>query len=87
MVVTIALDVDGYEVCFVEEPGFLELCKPLYDVVDFDARASRGGDQLPLQGTLSRCDALHSTADNRRPGASHLKVTPLWLLLLLLLLL
>lgn len=44
VVVTILGDPDGYEICFVEAVAFYELAEPKYDVIDFDSRASRGGD-------------------------------------------
>ena len=49
VVVTILLDPDGYEICFVEDVGFYDLATPTYDVVDFDERATRGGDGVPLK--------------------------------------
>ncbi len=45
--VTILCDRDGYEICFVEDEAFYELATPTYDVIDFDERASRGGDGAP----------------------------------------
>eukprot|EP00595_Chromulina_sp_UTEXLB2642_P000734 CAMPEP_0196764598 /NCGR_PEP_ID=MMETSP1095-20130614/6484_1 /TAXON_ID=96789 ORGANISM="Chromulina nebulosa, Strain UTEXLB2642" /NCGR_SAMPLE_ID=MMETSP1095 /ASSEMBLY_ACC=CAM_ASM_000446 /LENGTH=349 /DNA_ID=CAMNT_0042120597 /DNA_START=181 /DNA_END=1230 /DNA_ORIENTATION=+ len=47
VVVTILADRDGYEICFVEDIAFYELATPLYDVVDFAERATRGGDGAP----------------------------------------
>ncbi|CAN0329651.1 unnamed protein product, partial [Hapterophycus canaliculatus] len=44
VVVTILGDPDGYEICFVEAEAFYELAEPKYDVIDFDSRATRGGD-------------------------------------------
>lgn len=41
---TILLDRDGYEICFVEDKAFYELAAPTYDVIDWTMRASRGGD-------------------------------------------
>jgi catechol 2,3-dioxygenase-like lactoylglutathione lyase family enzyme len=35
VVVTILLDRDGYEICFVEDAAFYDLATPLYDIVDF----------------------------------------------------
>lgn len=35
---------DGYEICFVEAVAFYQLAEPKYDVIDFAARATRGGD-------------------------------------------
>ena len=36
--VTILTDVDGYEICFVGDVGFWDLCKPTYDEIDFTNR-------------------------------------------------
>ena len=47
VVVTILVDRDGYEICFVEDEAFYELATPTYDVVNFEERASRGGDGNP----------------------------------------
>eukprot|EP01035_Chromulina_nebulosa_P021247 gene21247-27530_t len=47
VVVTILADRDGYEICFVEDIAFYELATPLYDVIDFAERATRGGDGAP----------------------------------------
>ena len=44
VVVTILVDRDGYEICFVEDAAFYDLATPLFDVVDFVERATRGGD-------------------------------------------
>lgn len=44
VVVTILVDRDGYEICFVEDEAFYALATPLYDVIDFAERATRGGD-------------------------------------------
>jgi len=44
VVVTILADRDGYEICFVEDEAFYALATPLYDVIDFQERALRGGD-------------------------------------------
>lgn len=44
VVVTILGDPDGYEICFVEAIAFYELAEPKYDVIDFESRATRGGD-------------------------------------------
>ncbi|CAM9958894.1 unnamed protein product [Laminaria digitata] len=44
VVVTILGDPDGYEICFVEAVAFYQLAEPKYDVIDFESRASRGGD-------------------------------------------
>jgi hypothetical protein len=33
----------------VEDIGFYELATPTYDVVDWNDRASRGGDGVPLK--------------------------------------
>jgi hypothetical protein len=44
VVVTILNDRDGYEICFVEDAAFYDLATPKFDVVDFAARAKRGGD-------------------------------------------
>lgn len=49
VVVTILLDPDEYEICFVEDVGFYDLATPTYDVVDFEERAQRGGDGVPLK--------------------------------------
>eukprot|EP01006_Ploeotia_vitrea_P020969 TRINITY_DN53298_c0_g1_i1.p1 TRINITY_DN53298_c0_g1~~TRINITY_DN53298_c0_g1_i1.p1 ORF type:complete len:302 (+),score=51.08 TRINITY_DN53298_c0_g1_i1:32-937(+) len=45
--VTILTDVDGYEICFVGEKGFNDLCalKPGVDYVDWEARAENGADR------------------------------------------
>lgn len=48
VVVTILLDRDGYEICFVEDEAFYQLAEPKYDIVDFAYRASKGGDGNPL---------------------------------------
>ena len=48
VVVTILLDRDGYEICFVEDEAFYQLAEPKYDIVDFAFRASKGGDGNPL---------------------------------------
>ena len=48
VVVTILLDRDGYEICFVEDVAFYQLAEPKYDVIDFAFRASKGGDGNPL---------------------------------------
>lgn len=45
--VTILVDRDGYEICFVEDEAFYDLATPTYDVVDFAARAKKGGDGHP----------------------------------------
>ncbi|CAN0021241.1 unnamed protein product [Discosporangium mesarthrocarpum] len=45
--VTILADPDGYEICFVGASAFYELATPTYDVIDFAARAPRGGDGAP----------------------------------------
>jgi thioredoxin 1 len=47
VVVTILQDRDGYEICFVEDVAFYDLATPKYDVIDFPARALRGGDGAP----------------------------------------
>lgn len=47
MVVTILVDRDGYEICFVEDEAFYDLATPTYDIVDFAARAKKGGDGHP----------------------------------------
>eukprot|EP00596_Hydrurales_sp_CCMP1899_P007001 CAMPEP_0119034434 /NCGR_PEP_ID=MMETSP1177-20130426/1415_1 /TAXON_ID=2985 /ORGANISM="Ochromonas sp, Strain CCMP1899" /LENGTH=384 /DNA_ID=CAMNT_0006991859 /DNA_START=284 /DNA_END=1438 /DNA_ORIENTATION=- len=47
VVVTILSDPDGYEICFVEDKAFYDLATATYDVVDFEERASRGGDGNP----------------------------------------
>jgi len=47
VVVTILVDRDGYEICFVEDEAFYALATPLYDVIDFEERATRGGDGAP----------------------------------------
>jgi hypothetical protein len=47
VVVTILVDRDGYEICFVEDEAFYDLATPLYDVIDFASRATRGGDGAP----------------------------------------
>lgn len=47
VVVTILRDRDGYEICFVEDDAFYALATPTYDVVDFAARAAKGGDGHP----------------------------------------
>lgn len=52
VVVTILQDPDGYEICFVEETGFYALAVPVYDVVDFEDRARRGGDGAPPPWSL-----------------------------------
>ncbi|CAB1109782.1 unnamed protein product [Ectocarpus sp. CCAP 1310/34] len=44
VVVTILGDPDGYEICFVEAVAFYQLAEPKYDVIDFESRATRGGD-------------------------------------------
>ena len=44
VVVTILADPDGYEICFVGDIGFYDLAKPLYDKVNWELRATRGGD-------------------------------------------
>lgn len=46
VVVTILADPDGYEICFVNEDGFYDLCslKPGDDYIDWEERASLGGD-------------------------------------------
>lgn len=44
VVVTILGDPDGYEICYVEAIAFYQLAEPKYDVIDFAARATRGGD-------------------------------------------
>ena len=36
--VTILQDVDGYEICFVGDVGFWDLCQPTYDEIDFSNR-------------------------------------------------
>ena len=36
VVVTILVDRDGYEICFVEDAAFYDLATPLYDVVDYE---------------------------------------------------
>lgn len=48
VVVTILNDRDAYEICFVEDEAFYDLATPKYDVVDFAARAAKGGDGVPL---------------------------------------
>ena len=48
VVVTILIDRDAYEICFVEDIAFYQLAEPKYDLVDFIERASRGGDGKPL---------------------------------------
>jgi hypothetical protein len=40
-------DPDGYEICFVEDRAFYDLATATYDIVDFEERASRGGDGHP----------------------------------------
>lgn len=52
VVVTILVDRDGYEICFVEDIGFYDLATPKYDIVDFPERATRGGDGAPAPGAL-----------------------------------
>lgn len=44
---TILVDRDGYEICFVEDEAFYDLATPTYDIIDFDSRAARGGDGAP----------------------------------------
>lgn len=44
VVVTILGDPDGYEICYVEDVAFYQLAEPKYDVIDYAARAARGGD-------------------------------------------
>lgn len=36
VVVTILVDRDGYEICFVEDIAFYDLATPLYDVIDYE---------------------------------------------------
>eukprot|EP01038_Epipyxis_sp_PR26KG_P014357 gene14357-19257_t len=48
VVVTILVDRDGYEICFVEDVAFYQLCEPKYDIIDYIYRASKGGDGVPL---------------------------------------
>ena len=49
VVVTILSDPDAYEICFVNEAGFDDLCatKPGDDFVDWGARWAAGGDGRP----------------------------------------
>lgn len=69
--VTILVDRDGYEICFVEDEAFYDLATPTYDVVDFAARAKRGGDGNPppsqqqqqKEGASSSSGLLPSVAD------------------------
>ncbi|CAM9924748.1 unnamed protein product, partial [Heterosigma akashiwo] len=65
VVVTILADPDGYEICFVEDEAFYELATPLYDVIDFVERASRGGDGAPPPKAekLAHAAALTAVAD------------------------
>ena len=41
VVVTILVDRDGYEICFVEDKAFYDLAMPLYDVVDYQGLCSK----------------------------------------------
>ena len=45
---TILLDRDDYEICFVEDIAFYDLATPTYDVINWADRATRGGDGNPL---------------------------------------
>ena len=36
--VVILQDRDGYEICFVGDKGFFDLCKPTYDTIDWTDR-------------------------------------------------
>lgn len=47
VVVTILADPDGYEICFVGAEGFYDLAEPLYDLIDWRLRESRGADGAP----------------------------------------
>ncbi|CAM9178207.1 unnamed protein product [Choristocarpus tenellus] len=47
VVVTIVADADAYEICFVGAEAFYDLATPTYDIIDFSARALRGGDGAP----------------------------------------
>ena len=47
VVVSILGDRDGYEICFVEDIGYWDLANPLYDLIDWAERATRGGDGAP----------------------------------------
>lgn len=66
VVVTILADPDGYEICFVEDIGFYQLATPIYDVIDFQERASRGGDGAPPPGSKEislDCITFNTVAD------------------------
>lgn len=61
VVVTILVDRDGYEICFVEDIGFYDLATPKYDLVDFAERATRGGDGAPPPG--GDAPSLHGSGE------------------------
>jgi len=58
--VAILTDPDGYEICFVNEDGFNDLCSlgPGDDYIDWAERAALGGDGHPLPSLQGEGGAL-----------------------------
>jgi len=65
VVVTILADPDAYEICFVGDVGFYDLATPLYDLVDWKLRASRGayGAPPPKTKKMEPVKGMQSVAD------------------------
>lgn len=52
-----------YEICYVEDIAFYELATPKYDVIDWNYRASKGGDGVPLPKGRQETAASESTSE------------------------
>lgn len=75
VVVTILSDRDGYEICFVEDAAFYDLATPKYDVIDFAARASRGGDGAPLPRSEKISNASAASSSSSSSSSSVIEIT------------